>query len=121
MSDVTPPIFLDVQTLLWAFYGAAFVSLPHETDFTVGTSVVALASYRGLQRVGVLISNTGTVNVAVSYNAAVTISTGVLLTQGGTFYSDWYYDGDLISRPLYVIAASAGATVHMIERFLVGA
>lgn len=115
------PNYNSVEQLLAAFYGGAFVTLPHETDYTIGTAVVAINSNRGLQRIGATLSNTGSTNIAVSFSAAVTITTGVLLLPGGTFNLDWYYDGDLCSRILQGISSAAGGTLHMIERFLVGA
>lgn len=114
------PNFTSVQQLLAAFYGGALVTLPHETDYSVGTSVVALNSSRGLMRIGLLLSNTGNTNIAISFAAAPTITTGILLLPGGTYYSDWYYDGDLVERPLNAIGSLAGGTLHMLERFLVG-
>lgn len=115
------PNYRDVQDLLAAFYGGALVTLPHESDYTITTSSLALSSNRGLQRIGALLSNTGTTNIAIAFSAAVTIAQGILLLPGGTFNLDWYYDGDLCSRPLYGISSAAGGTLHMIERFLVGA
>jgi hypothetical protein len=115
------PNFLSVQHLLAAFYGGAFVTLPHDSDFTIGTTPVALNSARGLQRVGALVSNTGTPTIAVSFSPAVTITTGILLLNGGSFNLDWYFDGDLCNRTLWAIASAGGGTLHMIERFLVGA
>ncbi len=113
--------FRSVQQLLAAFYGRAFVTLPHESDYTIGAAAVALNSNRGLMRVGVLISNTGATNFAIGFTPAVTITTGVLLTPGGTYFSDWYYDGDMVERPLFAISSAGGGTLHMLERFLVGA
>lgn len=115
------PNFLTVQDLLQVFYGGAFVTLPHDSDYTIGTTAAALSSNRGLQRVGLIVSNTGATNFAISYTAGVTITTGILLLPGGTFTSDWYYDGDLVSRTLYAVSSAAGGTLHMIERFLAGA
>lgn len=114
------PNFQSVQQLLAAFYGGAFVTNPVESDYTIGTTAAALGSSPGGVRVGVVLSNTGTTNIAVSYQAGVTISTGLLLLPGGTFNSDWYYDGDLVSRVIYAISSAAGGTLHMIERFLAG-
>lgn len=116
-----PPNFLTVNQLLAAFYGGIFVSQPHDSDYTIGTTATAVASNRGLQRISALISNTGSTTFAISFSPTVTITTGVLLQTGGTFYLDWYYDGDLCDRTLYAIASGAGGTLHMIERFLVGA
>jgi hypothetical protein len=113
--------FRSAQDLLVAFYGGALVTLPHDSDFTVATTAVALNSSRGLQRIGVLLSNTGATNFAISYSSAVTITTGILLLPGGTFSSDWYYDGDLVERQLWAISSAAGGTIHMLERLLVGA
>lgn len=113
--------FHSAQELLAAFYGGSFVTLPHDSDYTIGTTATALLSNRGLSRIGVLISNTGSTNFAISFNPAVTITTGILLLPGGTYFSDWYYDGDLVERTLYAISSAAGGTLHMLERFLVGA
>jgi hypothetical protein len=121
MANGDWPNFRDVQTLLAEFYGGSLITLPHDSDYTIGTTPTALNSGRGLQRIGVLISNTGATNFAISYSPTITITTGVLLLPGGTFNSDWYYDGDLISRALYAVSSGAGGTLHMIERFLVGA
>lgn len=115
------PNFQSVQQLLAAFYGAAFVTQPVESDYTIGTSAAALGSAPGGVRVGLLLSNTGSTNIAISFLAGVTISTGILLLPGGTYKSDWYYDGDLVSRTLYAISSAAGGTLHMLERFLAGA
>jgi len=113
--------FRSVQELLAAFYGAAFVTQPIESDYTVGASALAIGSAPGGVRVGLLLSNTGSTNIAVAFNAGLTIATGVLLLPGGTYTSDWYYDGDLVSRQLYAISSGAGGTWHALERFLTGA
>lgn len=113
--------FHTLQELLATFYGGAFITVPHESDYTIGTTATLVDSKRGLARVGVLISNTGSTNFAISHNATVTITTGILLLPGGTFSLDWYYDGDLVERLLYGVSSAAGGTLHMLERLLVGA
>lgn len=115
------PNFQSVQQLLAAFYGAAFVTQPVESDYTIGTTAAIVGAAPGGVRVGLLLSNTGATNFAIAFGAGVTITTGVLLLPGGTYVSDWYYDGDLVSRPLYAISSAAGGTLHMLERFLAGA
>lgn len=102
------------------FFGTLATTRPHETDYTVGTTAVALGSTFG-QRLAFIVSNTGTVNVAVGFNPALTITTGILLTQGAAFGSNWYYDLEVVGRTLYAIGAGAGATIHMIENLIVGA
>jgi hypothetical protein len=114
------PNFQSVQQLLAAFYGNAFVTRPVDTDFTIGTTAIPLASTIPGVRVGFILSNTGATNIAVSYNAAVTATTGILLLPGGTYTSDWYYDGDLVSRVLYGVSSGAGGTLHLLERLLDG-
>jgi hypothetical protein len=118
---VDVPNFRSVQELLAIFYGAAFITEPIESDYTIGASAAQLGSAPGGVRVGLLLSNTGSTNFAIAFNAGLTITTGVLLLPGGTYVSDWYYDGDLVSRPLYAISSGAGGTLHMLERFLTGA
>jgi hypothetical protein len=112
--------YRSIQELLRAFYHGELISKPVESDFTIGTSPVTLTPGSNGIRISVLLSNTGTPNIAVGYNPALTITTGVLLITAGTFFSDWYYDGDLVSYPLTAIAAAAGGTLHMIERYLQG-
>jgi hypothetical protein len=115
------PNFQSVQQLLAAFYGAAFVTQPIESNYTVTTSTQSLGSKPGGVRVGVLLSNTGSTNIAIGFAAGVTITIGALMLPGGTFNLDWYYDGDLVSRQLFAISSAAGGTLYMLERFLVGA
>lgn len=114
------PNFRNVQELLAGFYGSAFLSEPQESDYTIGTGAVELGVRRG-QRIGLICSNTGSTNIAIAYNNGVTITTGFLLLPGGVFRSDWYYDGDLLTVPLYAISSAAGGTLHMMERLLAGA
>lgn len=113
--------FRSVQQLLENFYGGAFVTKPHETDYTIGTTAAQLGAVPPGVRVGLLLSNTGSTNIAIAFNANLTITTGILILPGGTYVSDWYYDGDLVTRPLFAISSAAGGTMHMLERFLTGA
>jgi hypothetical protein len=113
--------FRSVQELLITFYGSGFITEPDESDYTIGTTAVALGSVNLGQRVGRTLSNTGATNFAISYSRSVAIATGFLLLPGGTFRDDWYYDGDLVNRPLYAISSGAGGTLHMLERTLTGA
>ena len=72
-------------------------------------------------RIGVILSNTGATNISVSLKSPLTVTTGIMILPGRTFRLDWYYDGDLIQRPLYAISSAGGGTLHMLERFLTGA
>lgn len=114
------PNFQSVQQLLCAFYGGALVTQPVESDYTPGTTAIELGSETNGMVVSRLLSNTGSTNIAISYNPGVTITTGFLLLPGGTFKDDWYYDGDLLNRELFAVSSAAGGTLHMLERFLTG-
>jgi len=113
--------FRSVRELLAAFYGGAFITQPMDSEYTIGTTAVQLGDSRLGQRVARALSNTGATNFAISFNPAVTITTGFLLQPGGFYRDDWYYDGDLLERPLWAISSAAGGTLHMLERTLVGA
>jgi len=113
--------FRSVQELLASFYGLAFITEPIESDYTIGGATVAVGSGFGGQRVGVLLSNTGATNLAVSFKNPLTVTTGIFILPGRSFRLDWYYDGDLVSRPLYAISSAGGGTLHMLERFITGA
>jgi len=114
------PNVLSARDFIMQWYGALATTRPHETDYTIGTTPVALGSTFG-QRLAFIVSNTGGVNIAVSFKDSVTITTGILLTQGAAFGSTWLNDLEVVGRPLWAVAASAGATVHMIENILAGA
>jgi hypothetical protein len=109
-----------VQELLALFYGVGIITEPDESDYTIGTTAIALGGNFPGQRISRLLSNTGATNFAISYSPNVLIATGALILPGGTFSDDWYYDGDLLNRPLWAISSAGGGTLHMIERILVG-
>lgn len=115
------PNFRSVQDLLASFYGGVFVTQPEESDYSIGTAAVAIGGQLNGMRIGYVLSNTGATNFAVSFKAGVTITTGIFLAPGDLWRSDWYYDGDLVSRQLYAISSAGGGTLHMLERFLTGA
>lgn len=101
-------------------WGFLALTRPHETDYTVGTTAALLGSTVE-QRVGWNLSNTGTVNVAVSFSQNVTITTGLLLEPGGFLTANWFYDLELVTRNIYAIGAGSGATLHLIENLISGA
>jgi hypothetical protein len=103
------------------WYGTLASTRPVESDYTIGASTVVALGAINVTRVGLILSNTGAGNIAVSFNPAVTISTGILLEPGGTFISSWYYDLELVTYPLYAIGAGSGETLHMIENVITGA
>ncbi len=113
------PNMTSADDYIRAVFGRPIINHPVDSDYTVGTTAVALGSGRA-QRSAYIICNTGTVNVAISFNPAVTITTGILLLQGGTLSVDAYYDQQVVYRIPWAIGASAGATIHMIETVFVG-
>jgi hypothetical protein len=113
------PNMTSADDLIRAVYGRQIINHPVISSYTVGTTAVALGSGRG-QRSAYIISNTGSVNVAISFTDSVTITTGILLLQGGTLQVDSYYDQQVIYRTPWAIAAGAGATLFMVETVFVG-
>jgi hypothetical protein len=111
---------LSARDFIQQFYGVLATTKPKETVYTVGTTVTVIGTNYG-QRLAFLISNTGLVNVAVGFNPDISITQGVLLTQGGAFGSNWYFDLELVGRQVYAVAASSGATIYMVENILSGA
>lgn len=101
------------------WYGTLATTRKHETDYTIGTTAIPIGSNFG-QRLGWIVSNTGGPNIAVGFNPALTITTGILLTTGGGMISNWLQDLELVGQQVYAIAAQAGATLHMIENILAG-
>lgn len=103
-----------------AYFETLATTIPRETDYTVGTSAVQLGTV-GAPRLGYIISNTGSVNAAIGFSAGVTITTGLLLLQGGVFKTWWFEDLELVGYPIWAIGASASATLHMVENQISGA
>jgi len=108
------------REMVIATFEALATTQPVESDYTIGTTPVLLG-VANLQRLGWWLSNTGTPNIAISFNPALTIATGILLTTGGFAQSTWFYDLELVQRPIWAIAASSGATLHLIENAITGA
>jgi hypothetical protein len=113
--------FRSTQDLLVAFYGGALITQPEESDYTVGATAVAIGAKVNGQRISILASNTGATNFAISFNSALTVTTGIFIAPGRFYRFDWYYDGDLVQRQLYAISSAGGGTLHVLERFLTGA
>lgn len=102
------------------FYGFLCETHPVDTAYTLSAgTVTAIGSGRG-QRISITISNTGANGVAVSFSQNVTITNGIYLLQGGSIVLQAYYDGDLLMRQLYAVAASGGSTLYTLENVLTG-
>ena len=111
---------LSARDFILRFYGTLATTRAHETDYTIGTTAVSVGTNIA-QRLGWMVSNTGGPNIAVGFNPAITITTGILLTSGAAWSSNWIFDLELVGRPLYAIAASSGGTLHVIENLVAGA
>jgi hypothetical protein len=108
------------RELVIQFYGTLAITIPRESDYTIGTDAVPLG-VPSIQRLGLILSCTGTVDIAIGYSPDVTITTGILLKQYGVFISNWYYDLELCQAPLWAIGANSDATLHMVENAIAGA
>ena len=116
MDDFIPNV-TSARDLLMGFYGSPVYTQPVESTATIGTTATAIGNGKQ-QRLGILVSNTGATNFAIGFNPALTIATGALLLPGGTYNLDWYYDGDLVLRPLFAISSAGGGTLYIVERML---
>lgn len=108
-----------VRDLFTHWYEVLATTKPYELDITVGTTAVQITEGPN-PRIGRIISNTGTNNIALAFNAGVTISTGILLLQGQAFELTWLEDGELLFYPMWVIGAGAGSTLHVVDNVLIG-
>lgn len=114
-----PGNVLSVQELVAWFYERGIRVAPIESDYTIGTSAVAIGK-AVTPRIQVACCNTGTTSIAIAKNAGVTITTGFLLQQFGNYVSTWYYDFEGVTYPLYAISSGSGGTLHMEELALSG-
>lgn len=100
------------------WYGFLATTSPIESDVSATTAPKPIGLWANT-RLGFIISNTGSGNVAIGFSASVTITAGILLLQGQTFSSNWRQDGEAVFAPMWVVAASTG-TVHIVENVLQG-
>lgn len=100
------------------YYGFLATTKPIESDVSATTTPQTIGLWANT-RLGYIISNTGSGNVAVGFSPSVSITAGILLLQGQAFVSKWRDDGEAVFTPVWVVAASTG-TVHIVENVLMG-
>ena len=113
--------FTQLQDINQAFYGAKIDTLPKESDFTIGTTAVALDSLIRRDCIWRALSNTGTTTIAISLQQSLTITTGIVIPANALLLMEWRVDGDLVNRPWFGISSAGGGTLHMLERYIAGA
>jgi hypothetical protein len=101
------------------FYEALIRSSPSEFDYSIAATALIITQTKR-PRIGITISNTGANNAAVGFNPALTLTTGILLLPAGSLTLNWYYDGDLLIRPMFAISVAGATTLHVIESVLDG-
>jgi len=107
------------RDLFSAWYGLLAATSPIENDYSPAGTAITIR--KNLQNcIGVLISNTGSANVAFGFNAGITISTGILLLQGQALTLHWLEDGDLLMYQIWAISTAGGGTIHVVENVLSG-
>lgn len=114
------PNIQSVRDFTLGYYGFLYETHPVDTGYTLSAGVVtAIGSNRG-QRISATVVNTGANAAAISFTQNVTITTGIYLLQGGSFILQAFYDGDLLMRQLYAVAATGGTTLYILENVLAG-
>jgi hypothetical protein len=104
--------------LLW--YGFLQTTRAIESDYSPAATAVQIGKWTNT-RLGFIISNSGTANVAIGFSAGVTLANGILLLQGAAFVSNWLTDGEAVFAPMWAISTAGGGTIHMVENVLQGA
>lgn len=111
--------FNTARQLVAALYGDELVSNLNGADFTVGTTVVQIAS-RDAAVIARTISNNGAAAIFVSSLAGVSANTGIAVNPGATLVLSAREDFDLAWCSLFAISAGAGNAVHVASTQLVG-
>lgn len=118
MPDYVPNI-TTLRDLVIAQFGRLVVSHPVDSDYNLTTTAANISNLRN-QKIGLIASNTGANNCAISFSQNVTITTGILLQPGAALILNWFYDFDWLFKPLYAVAAAGNTTLHVIENQLIG-
>jgi hypothetical protein len=94
-------------------YGGVFQ--PRETTVAVGvTQVEALRN--DPNRIGLLITNTGTTNITLARNAGIVSGVGILLLgNGASLALSVMEDGDIVQNGFYAISDLAGGSLFIEE------
>lgn len=101
------------------YYGFLATTEVFESDYSPTNTAISIGKYHHV-RLGYIVSNTGTANVAIGFSSSVTITTGILLQQGQAFVSNWRQDGEAVFKGLWAISTAGGGTIHMVENVLQG-
>lgn len=107
------------RDLFSAWYGLLAASAPQENDYSPAATAIPIGKFPST-RIGLIVSNTGSANVAIGFNAGITISNGILLLQGQALSLHWLEDGDLLMYPMWAISTAGGGTIHVVENVLSG-
>ncbi len=113
------PNATSVRELMELFFGIKMITRVMESDVSVGTSAVQLGTYDNT-RIAYVLSNSGSVTVAIGFSNAVTTTTGIQVPAGGTLFSWWLSDGETVSQDIWGIASGSGNGVHVAEYVLTG-
>lgn len=88
---------------------------PRETAVPVGTTQVSAAPYDS-NRIGLVITNTGTTNITLSTQTGVVAGVGLLLLGNGAVMSlNYKDDADLVAAQFYAIGDVAAGSLHVFE------
>jgi len=109
----------NTRELVGFWFGDELASRILEFDLTIGTSVTRVLKGNG-SRIWVVLSNFGTVAIALSTNPAVTATTGILLAPSGFLAFNWQSDHEFMTQELFGIASGAGNALHVAEMVLIG-
>lgn len=122
MNGEVPPQPRNIHSAreaLLDWYGFLQTTKPIENDYSPAGTAISIGLY-GNTRLGFIISNTGTANVAIGFSAGVTLTTGILLLQGQAFVANWLTDGEAVFAPMWAISTAGGGTIHLVENVLSG-
>lgn len=113
------PNVIEARQLIEIYFGTKIVSIPRESDVTVGTTAVKLGTHANT-RIAVALSNSGAAAIAVGFSNAVTSTTGIIVASNGFLFMNWREDQETVNSDLWAISGSAGNGVHVVEYELSG-
>lgn len=113
------PNVRDARELVEIYFGIRVTVRPIEHDVSVGATAVQLGKI-GNKRVGVILGNNGAAAVAVAFNSNVTATTGIIIPSNGTYFSNWFQDGEMIFYDIWGISVTGTNGIHVVEYELQG-
>jgi hypothetical protein len=116
-GQVMLPYPQSARELIELYYGRQIRARIQESSPTATTTPAIIGSWAQV-RVEVIVSNTGSNPVNLTFGTVAAGTTGVQLSSGAWFSFSWRDDGELVMWPIYAAATTGTSQLYVCEYVL---